>query len=362
MTEIKASSYSVFVTNDIAKEINRFFKANKNKYSKIVILVDENTLTHCYPQLVANIPEFVDAEIIEIDSGEENKNIDVCVQIWSTLSEYSTDRQSLFVNIGGGVISDMGGFIASTFKRGIGFINIPTTLLSQVDASVGGKLGIDLNHLKNEIGVFNNPLAVFVDPSFLSTLEKRQVISGFAEMIKHALIADANYWKQIKQVDFNNLEHLTKLIDTSINIKNEVVLADPFEKNIRKTLNFGHTIGHAIETHFLEEESKTPLLHGEAIAIGMICEAYLSNKVSGLSNKDLKEITNFILSVYKPVKIEESILNRLLQLMKHDKKNEKGNINFSLLSSIGKCEINVSASTTLIAESLNYYSEQIMLK
>ncbi len=359
MAEIKASSYSVFVSKDISKEINTFFKVNKNMFSKVFILVDENTLKHCYPQLVANIPAFVDAEIIEIESGEENKNIEVCVQIWSTLSEYSADRKSLFVNIGGGVISDMGGFIASTFKRGISFFNIPTTLLSQVDASVGGKLGVDLNHLKNEIGVFNNPLAVFVDPSLLSTLEKRQVISGFAEMVKHALIADAAYWKKIKQVDFNDLAKLTILIDTSINIKNKVVLADPFEKNVRKILNFGHTIGHAIETHFLDNDKQAPLLHGEAIAIGMICEAYLSNKVSGLSSKDLKEITDFILSVYKPVKIKESNYNTFLELMQHDKKNEKGKINFSLLSAIGKCEINVGATAQQIKESLNYYSQQI---
>ncbi len=362
MTEIKANNYSVFVSNGITREINQFFKVNKNKYSKIFILVDENTLKHCYPQLVANVPAFADAEIIEIESGEENKNIEVCVQIWSTLSEYSADRQSLFVNIGGGVIGDMGGFIASTFKRGIGFINIPTTLLSQVDASVGGKLGIDLNHLKNEIGVFNNPLAVFVDPAFLNTLEERQVVSGFAEMIKHALISDADYWKQIKKVDFSNLENLTKLIDTSIKIKNKVVLADPFEKNMRKTLNFGHTIGHAIETHFLEQENQAPLLHGEAIAVGMICEAYLSNKVSGLSGKELKEITTFILSVYKPVKIKENNYSRFLELMQHDKKNEKGKINFSLLSAIGKCKINAGATADLIKESLNYYSEQIKSK
>lgn len=361
MAEIKASNYSVFVSKDISAEINRFFKVNKGKFSKLFILVDENTLKHCYPKLVADIPTFADAEIIEIESGEENKSIEVCVQIWSTLSEYGADRQALFINIGGGVIGDMGGFVASTFKRGIPFFNIPTTLLSQVDASVGGKLGIDLNHLKNEIGVFNNPLAVFVGPQFLNTLDKRQVISGFAEMIKHALIADAAYWKKIKKVDFNDVDQLTKLIDTSVRIKNEVVLADPFEKNIRKTLNYGHTIGHAIETYFLENE-KSPLLHGEAIAIGMICEAYLSNQASGLTAKELKEITQYILSVYKPVKIKDSIIPQLIKLMMHDKKNEKGKINFSLLSSIGKCEINIGASTQQITDSLNYYSQQVKLK
>ena len=359
MKEIKSSSYSVYISNSISKEINLFFSKNKDKYSKIFILVDENSMRYCYPQLVSKIKAFESAEIIEIESGEENKNIEVCVQIWTTLSEYGADRGSLFVNIGGGVIGDMGGFIASTFKRGIHFFNIPTTLLSQVDASVGGKLGIDLNHLKNEIGVFNNPQAVFVDPTFLKTLEKRQVYSGFAEIIKHALIADANYWKQVKKVNFNDVESLSNLIEVSVNIKNKVVLADPFEKSIRKTLNFGHTIGHAIETFYLEEVKNAPLLHGEAIAIGMICEAYLSNKLTGLTNAELKEITKFILSVYKPVKIKKGILESLLSLMKHDKKNEKGQLNFSLLSTIGKCEINKSASAELIKQSLDYYSEQI---
>jgi len=173
MIEIKAGNYSIFVSKDLPKEINRFLKAAKNKYSQLFILVDENSLKYCYPQLVERIKPFQNAEIIEIESGEESKNIEVCVQIWSALSEFGANRKALFVNLGGGVIGDMGGFIASTFKRGIDFINIPTTLLSQVDASVGGKVGIDLNHLKNEIGVFNNPAAIFIDSSFLSSLDKR---------------------------------------------------------------------------------------------------------------------------------------------------------------------------------------------
>jgi len=205
--------------------------------------------------------------------------------------------------------------------------------------------------------VFNNPQAVFVDSSFLSTLDKRQVRSGFAEIIKHALIADVTYWKKIKDIDFNSVETLAELIETSVTIKNKVVLADPFEKNIRKTLNFGHTIGHAIETYFLE--TKEALLHGEAIAIGMICEGYLSNKLAGLSDSELDELTEYILSVYQPVKIPAKIMDALLKLMQHDKKNEKGQLNFSLLSSIGKCEINQLATTDLIQQSINYYTEQV---
>lgn len=359
MTEVKANNYSVIVSKDITKEINQFLKVNEIRFSKLFILVDENTLKYCYPQLVEKIPSFRNAEIIEIESSEKNKCLEVCSQIWATLSEYGADRQSLLVNLGGGVIGDMGGFVASVFKRGIGFINIPTTLLSQVDASIGGKVGIDLNHLKNELGLFSNPLAVFVDSFFLQTLDKRQLVSGFAEMIKHALIADANYWKKIKKADFSEPDKLDSLIKTSIQIKNKIVLKDPIEKNIRKTLNFGHTIGHALETYFLEQQKlRKPLMHGEAIAVGMICEAYLSNRILKLSDDSLKEITHFILSIYKPVQLSEKVSNRLIKLMFHDKKNEKGQLNFSLIASIGKCEINQTAEINLVKESLKYYSEQ----
>lgn len=361
MTEIKATNYSVFVSKDIHKKINRFLKADKNKYSELFILVDENSLRYCYPQLVAKIKKFEGAEIIEIESGEESKNIEVCIQIWSALSAFGANRKALFVNLGGGVIGDMGGFIASTFKRGVDFINIPTTLLSQVDASVGGKVGIDLNHLKNEIGVFSNPAAVFVDSSFLSTLDKRQLLSGYAEIIKHALIADAKYWNEVINVDFSNLESFDSLIERSIRIKNKIVIADPKEQNIRKSLNFGHTIGHAIETFSLEHDNRKHLLHGEAIAVGMVCEAYLSNKICKLSDNELSEITQFIIGKYKSVPIEDMDMHRLIELMKHDKKNDKGDINFSLLKAIGKCEINKTAKPDLIKESLKYYIQQVKL-
>ncbi len=360
MAEIKASDYSIFVSKDVSSEINRFLKANENRYSKLFILVDENTFKYCYPRMVALIPAFTNAEIIEIESGEKNKNIEVCSQIWSTLSDHNADRQSLIINLGGGVIGDMGGFVASVFKRGIGFINIPTTLLSQVDASIGGKVGVDLNHIKNEIGLFRNPLAVFIDTSFLQTLDERQLLSGFAEIIKHALIADAGYWQKIKETDVSDFEKMDSLIETSIHIKNKIVQEDPFEKNSRKALNFGHTIGHAIETYFLvKRNSRKQLLHGEAIAIGMVCEAYLSNKTVKLSNDALEEITSFILSVYKPVILEETDFDRIIELTLHDKKNENGIINFSLISSIGKCEINKTATIDSIKESLKYYSEKV---
>ena len=358
MPEITSTNYSVYIHTGIAKEINRFFRLNKSRYSGIFILVDENSLKYCYPQLVDLIEPFKEAEIIEIESGEESKTIEVCAQIWSTLSEYGADRRSLFVNLGGGVIGDMGGFIASTFKRGIDFINIPTTLLAQVDASVGGKTGIDLHHLKNEIGVFSTPAAVFIDPAFLRTLDKRQLLSGFAEIVKHALIADKQYWNELQPVDPADAEELADLVERSVEIKNEIVLADPKEKDQRKMLNFGHTIGHALETFSLEQEHTHPLLHGEAIAVGMICEAYLSRQLCKLSKEELQEITQFILGRYKGIKIGKMDAHRLIELMKHDKKNEKGDIHFSLLPAIGKCEINKKAKADQIIDALNYYTQE----
>ncbi len=359
MTEIKADNYSIFISKDITKEIKRFLKVNKNRFSKLFVLVDENTLKYCYPQLVSRIPAFEEAEIIEIDSGEQSKNIEVCLQIWEALGEYNADRQSLIINLGGGVIGDMGGFIASVFKRGIGFINIPTTLLSQVDASIGGKTGIDLNNLKNEIGLFCNPQAVFIDTAFLRTLDERQLLSGFAEIIKHALIADADYWKKIKKTNIHDFEKFDALIETSLRIKNKFVQEDPFDKGIRKALNFGHTVGHAVETYFLEQNGQEYFLHGEAIAVGMICEAYISNRTAKLPDSELKDITSFILPRFTTIKLQETALDRIIELMAHDKKNEKEQIHFSLISSIGKCIINKTASQDLIKESLKYYLEHV---
>lgn len=360
MAEIKSADYSVFINTNIAKEINRFFRTAKDNYSSLFILVDENSLKHCYPQLVEQIEYFKNAEIIEIESGEENKSLEVCAQIWSTLSELGADRKSLFVNLGGGVIGDMGGFIASTFKRGISFINIPTTLLAQVDASVGGKTGIDLNHLKNEIGVFSNPAAVFINSNFLRTLDKRQLLSGFAEIMKHALIADAGLWKKIRECKPEHADNLEELIEISVNIKNKIVREDPKEEGLRKILNFGHTVGHAIET--CSFGTKKPLLHGEAIAVGMICETWLSHKICKLPKTELQEITRSVLKMYRNISIGEMDIDKLIALMGHDKKNKKGTINFSLLPAIGKCEINKTAGPDVIAESLNYYIQEAKIK
>lgn len=351
MDSIISDSYAVHFNEEAFKALNSHL-ADK-KYSIVFILVDENTHELCLPNFMAEINGDYQFEIIEIESGEINKNIETCVGVWEALSELGADRKSVMINLGGGVLTDMGGFIASTFKRGIDFINVPTTLLSMVDASVGGKTGIDLGALKNQIGVINQPVMVLVIPDFLDTLENRQVISGFAEMLKHGLIQSNSYWEALKEA--NSLEDMKKHILTSIQIKNEVVLQDPTEQNIRKILNYGHTLGHAIESYFLENESKEMLLHGEAIAVGMILEGYLSHKLLGLSEQSLNDIKTTFLDKYEKVEFSDDDFENILKLMKYDKKNSHGKVNFVLLKTIGEPIIDVEIPVELFAEAFAYY-------
>jgi len=292
MKKIRTTEYDIFVT-DISL-IDEFIK--NLKYSTLFVLVDENTKKWCWPKL-KNLSSFKKATIIEIPSGEDQKNLETCKKIWKLLE--TGDRYSLLINLGGGVITDIGGFTASTFKRGIKFINIPTTLLSQVDASVGGKVGINFEGLKNEIGLFSNPKAVFIDTYFLETLDERNIKSGFAEIIKHALICDYSYWNEIQRESTN----IEKMIRRSIEIKSDIVHLDPDEKHDRKSLNFGHTIGHAIES--ISHKSESPLLHGEAIAIGMICETYISNKICSLNRNYMTEIIIYIINKFSGLIIKE---------------------------------------------------------
>jgi len=324
------------------------------KEARKFILVDENSLQYCFPVLVSQIEALRQAELIEIESGEHNKNITICTHIWEALSDMQTDRQALFINLGGGVISDMGGFIASTYKRGIRFINIPTTLLSQVDASVGAKVGIDLNGLKNQIGLFAEPLAVFIDPVFLSTLPTRELLSGFAEVIKHALIADKSYWELILNSHPLGNADWEPIIQKSVAIKQSIVEADPTEKGFRKVLNFGHTIGHAVESLSLEG-GRTPLTHGESVAIGMICESYLSERKRKMNKEELSSISTLITSLYEHRVFEDMDTHRLIELMKNDKKNKDDSISFTLLDGIGKPVHDLSCTADEISDSFRYY-------
>ncbi|WP_420399522.1 3-dehydroquinate synthase [Flagellimonas sp.] len=353
MDSIKSHAYEVYL-EELAEASLRQHVAKSN-YSKIFVLVDENTKKYCLPLLEEKMRGEVPVDgIFEIESGEENKHIQTCMLVWEWLSDQGADRKSLLINLGGGVLTDLGGFVASTFKRGIDFINIPTTLLSMVDASVGGKTGVDLGVLKNQIGVINQPQMVLVIPEFLHTLDQRQRTSGFAEMLKHGLIKDEAYWKSLRETkDYGNAATIQK----SISIKNEVVTEDPTEQNIRKILNFGHTLGHAIESYFLENPNKKSLLHGEAIAVGMILEGYLSHKLKGLSGLSLQEIKETFLKHFEKVEFEPEDITAIVELLKYDKKNSHGDINFVLLHSIGKAVTDIKVPENLFAESFAYYKE-----
>ncbi len=359
LSTIATPHYSIQIGDLALDQLAAFLK--KNKFSKIFILVDENTLQHCLTPLVTRVKKLGEAEVIELESGEKNKTIDVCVNVWRVLGELGADRQSLLINLGGGVITDMGGFIASTYKRGIAYVNVPTTLLAQIDASVGGKTGVDLDGLKNEIGVFANPKELFIFPGFLRSLPRREMVSGFAEALKHGLIADRDYWEQLCSINLANDTSWDEIILRSIRIKSEIVESDPFETSRRKALNFGHTVGHALETFYLEGGQIT-LLHGEAVAAGMICEAWLSMQLAGLKANELEEITQTLLQLYGGVHVDTVADHRLVELMRHDKKNENGVINFTLLDAIGKPLINKKAVAADIIEALNYYRTRINSK
>jgi 3-dehydroquinate synthase len=353
MQTIKANGYSISFGKKGYEVLSNLIE--ENRYSVIFILVDTYTNEYCLPQFLPLLATEITIEIIEIEPGESEKTIETCLGLWQSLSELGGDRKSLLINLGGGVITDIGGFVASTFKRGIDFINIPTTLLAMVDASIGGKNGVDLGNLKNQIGVITTPKMVLIDSEYLTTLPQNQMRSGLAEMLKHGLIYDAKYWSEftdLSQVDFADFD---SLIYRSIEIKNEIVLQDPSENGIRKALNFGHTLGHAIESYFLENENKKTLLHGEAIAVGMILESYISWQKKLITAVEYLEIKNCINAVFDSIIFNESDINPILELLIHDKKNEYGKIQFALLDGIGKIIINQEADNELITKSFNDY-------
>ncbi|MBK9793956.1 MAG: 3-dehydroquinate synthase [Sphingobacteriales bacterium] len=348
MNKISLNDYEI-IFDDSLESVKDFMSAAN--YSSVFVLVDENTKLHCLPVLDKVISSYT---VIETKSGETNKNLSTCESIWQQLIENNADRKTLFVNLGGGVIGDMGGFAASCYKRGVDFINIPTTLLSQVDSSIGGKLGIDFKYGKNLIGLFRNPEAVFISPVFFKTLPQRQFINGWAEIFKHGLIQDQDQWQQYKEIDVLHTD-MNDIVFHSLQIKKAVVEADPFEKGLRKILNFGHTIGHAIEAYSLENE-KDSLLHGEAIAIGMICEAYLSVKKSGLTESELEEIKTVLLKHFPKHDITAFDTEKLLSIMSIDKKNEGDTILAALLPEIGRCEYDIVLTKEDVKESLTFYA------
>ncbi|MGY0392415.1 3-dehydroquinate synthase [Bizionia sp. KMM 8389] len=350
MKSIQTKNYPIHFNSNCYKAINTHL--SETDYSIIFILVDQNTHNSCLPQFLQQLETTLQIEIIEIEAGETHKTIETCVGVWNVLSELGADRKSLMINLGGGVVTDLGGFVASTFKRGMKYINVPTSLLAMVDASVGGKTGVDLGHLKNQIGVINTGEMVLIDTAFLQTLPENQLRSGLAEMLKHGLIFSRDYWNKFST---QAIENYDDLIYESVIIKNNIVTQDPLEQNLRKTLNYGHTLGHAIESYFLSHPEKESLLHGEAIAIGMILATYISTETSNFPITECQAIKTVLKRVFGEVNITASDYDAIIELLKYDKKNEHGNINFVLLEDMGKPIVNQQVDNETIIKAFEYY-------
>ncbi len=327
---------------------------NESKFSKVFILCDNNTKENCLPLFIVKIGKSgLKQSIIEIKNGEKNKNLKTCELIWTNLLEQNCDRHSLMINLGGGVITDIGGFAASTFKRGIKYINIPTTLLAMADASSGGKTGIDYLGYKNMIGVFSQPQFTIIDTDYLKTLEEIHLKSGFAEMLKHGLIRNVKHWNELISAGYKNMTY--KLIKDSVNIKSEIVESDPFESGQRKLLNFGHTVGHAIESLSLKNDDNH-LTHGEAVAIGMIVESYISYSLGMIDEEALQQISKNIFKCYSLYEIPKYGLEEILEYLKNDKKSIKDTYLFVLLKNIGEAVYNNRVEEEIIIKALGYYS------
>lgn len=351
MATIKSTSYSIYIGEKSLPTLVKFLA--KNSYTNYFIICDEHTFEHCLPTLLFNVPQLHEAEIIELESGEDKKTLETCLQVWGALTDAGADKKSLLINLGGGVISDLGGFVASTFKRGIHFINIPTTLLSMVDASVGGKTGVDFEGIKNHIGTTSQPKGVFVNPEFLETLSERQIKNGFAEVIKIALIADKEFWKELKKLKSAKEFYSEKIITKAIELKNTIVKKDVYENDLRKCLNFGHNIGHALESALIEQ--KKDILHGEAVVAGMLMEADIAYNLKRINVKELKEISDYINFIYSKIKLSNSTKELLLKFILHDKKNEGEALCFSLPKNIGYFELYNGVKIELIKNALVNY-------
>ncbi|HEX8563367.1 MAG TPA: 3-dehydroquinate synthase [Flavobacterium sp.] len=353
MQSVTANGYTISFNQNGYEALNLLLQ--QNKYSGIYLLADSNTNEQCSTRLLQQIATDLPIEIIEIEAGEATKTIDTCVEVWKVLTELNADRKSVIINLGGGVISDLGGFVASTFKRGIDFVHVPTTLLAMVDASIGGKNGVDLGSLKNQVGVINVPKMVLIDTSFLDTLPQNEMRSGFAEMLKHGLIADRTYWERFLNLSSVDISELNSLIHRSVEIKNNIVLADPTENGIRKALNFGHTLGHAIESYFIENADKETLLHGEAVAAGMILESYLSMRLNLLSDAQYLAIKSVIKNIFPDIPVSEEDLAKVTKYLVHDKKNEYGQVQFALLDGIGQTKVGQTVENQLILDAFADY-------
>jgi len=331
-------------------------KINSDKFSSIFILVDENTEKFCLDLFISKSGINSFNKII-ISSGEENKNIDTCISIWGQLNSFKADRKSLLINLGGGVLTDIGGFAASTYLRGIEFINIPTTLLGMVDAAHGGKTGIDFKLLKNQIGVFNEPISVLLDSEYLKTLSKEEFINGYAEVVKHSLLTDKPELTFKSLVKLDLFKDLDYIINNYSQVKNEIVKSDKYESKTRKVLNLGHTIGHAVESYSHISDKIVNLKHGQAIVVGIITELYISYKKFNFPLKEVMSVKEHLKKYFSLISLKEDDIMNIYDLMVYDKKNEGSKINFVLLKEIGKPEINQIVEIELFRESFLFYNK-----
>lgn len=347
MAVIRSNGYDVVIGKDAFKALTAFLR--KQAYSSCFILCDENTLHYCLPALITSCPVLRQAEIIEIESGEAGKSLEFSAHIWQTLIENKAGRQTLLLNLGGGVVSDLGGFTASVYKRGIDFINVPTSLLAMADASVGGKTAIDFSGVKNAIGSFAQPKGVFISPRFLMSLAERHFQNGLAEVYKMALICDKKFWQTATTVGCD----AETLILKSVTLKNAIVQKDPFDKGLRNILNFGHSLGHALEALLLE--SKRELLHGEAVIIGMILESHISFQKRMLPRKELEEISSYFRCSFDLHPMTEISLDAILNSIGNDKKNSGSTLRFALIDKIGSCKFNIPVTEKQIGKALDYY-------
>lgn len=354
--KFKIAGSPVFVGSSALEELNSNLKGAFSKKETIFVLADENTLQHCYPRLIEAVPQLATAYKIVVKPGDDNKTLAACERIWNELAVAGGNRRSLLVNLGGGMVTDLGGFAASVFHRGLDYINVPTSLMGMIDASLGGKTGVDLYSLKNQIGLFSSPKGVYVWAGFLSTLPHRQLLSGYAEMLKHALIADTGFWSQLIATPMALVVNWEDLILKSIEIKGDIVNNDPLENGLRRKLNFGHTIGHAFQTYSLRHDTN-PLTHGEAIAMGMICEAYISYRTTGFSHEQRNEVVKQLLLNFNHYKIPLEAIDELVEITNYDKKNEKGRLMLTLLRSIGNSVEGQPCEIALVRESLFRYTD-----
>ena len=326
------------------------------EHDRIFVLTDETTQQLCWPK-IKNFKALKDCTPIIIKATDTHKNLDTLAEVWQALSNGGATRHSLMINLGGGMVTDLGGFAASTFKRGIDFINIPTTLLAMVDASVGGKTGINFGGLKNEIGVFSDSRFVIINTQFLDTLDHDNICSGYAEMLKHGLISDERTWAELVTFDLDNpdLNQLQRMVADSIKVKERIVETDPHEHGIRKGLNLGHTMGHAFESFAMRRG--TPILHGYAVAYGLISELYMSARKTAFPTDRMHQTVRFIRENYGTLNITCDDYPTLIELMHHDKKNTSGIINFTLLGNVGDIRINQTANEEEIKEALDFFRE-----